>query len=54
MKRILFGTIAVAFAAAMGTVAVPALTTSASAAKAAVAQTVGQVDGNVSSAALSS
>jgi Concanavalin A-like lectin/glucanases superfamily len=60
MKRILFGTIAVALAAAMGTVAVPALTASASATKAAAAaqtaaaQTVGQVDGNVSSAALSS
>jgi Concanavalin A-like lectin/glucanases superfamily len=50
MKRILFGAVAVALAAAAGMVAVPAATASASAAS----QVVGQVDGNVSSAALSS
>jgi hypothetical protein len=56
MKRILFGTIAMALAAAMGMAVVPAATASTSAGRAVAAagQTVGQVDGNVSSTALSS
>src|ERR1700722_18408756 len=48
MKRIIFAAAAVALAAATGTVAVPAATASAA------GPVVGQVDGNVSSAALSS
>src|SRR6266704_1952588 len=55
MKRILFGSVAVALGAAMGTVAVPAATASVSAPRAVAAgQAVGQVDGNVGSTALSS
>jgi Concanavalin A-like lectin/glucanases superfamily len=55
MKRIIFGTIAVALGAALGTVAVPAATAATSAPRAvAAAPAVGQVDGNVGSAALSS
>jgi hypothetical protein len=55
MKRIIFGAVAVALAAGVGTVAVPAATASTSAPRAvAASQTVGQVDGNVSSTALSS
>ena len=55
MKRILFGTVAVAVAAAIGTVAVQAATASTTAAPmVAATPTVGQVDGGVSSAALSS
>ena len=54
MKRIIFGAAAVALAAGVGTVAVPAATASTSAPGAvAASQAVGQVDGGVSSAALS-
>ena len=55
MKRTLFGTIALALAAAMGTVAVPTAIASTAAPRAVAASpTVGQIDGNVGSTALSS
>jgi concanavalin A-like lectin/glucanase superfamily protein len=55
MKRILFSTMAVALGAAMGAAAVPAAIASTSAPRAVAASpTVGQIDGNVSSTALSS
>ena len=54
MKRFFFGMMAVVFAAAMGAAAVPAATASTSAPRAVAAgPVVGQVDGGVSSAALS-
>ena len=54
MKRVLFGTIAVAVSAALGMLAVPAAIASTSAPQAVAASpAVGQVDGGVSSAALS-
>ena len=54
MKRIFFGLVAVVFAAAMGAAAVPAAMASVSAPRVVAASPVGQVDGGVSSAALSS
>jgi hypothetical protein len=56
MKRVLFGTVAVALGAAMGTVAALAVATASTSAPRVVAatQAVGQVDGNVGANALSS
>ncbi len=53
MKRFFSGVVAVVFAAAMGAAAVPAAVASVSAPRAVAASPVGQVDGGVSSAALS-